>query len=172
VKWPSVSLSKDHPLIESGFGPIGDDLDRTLFAILAKVDRELVALATKLGPERTDERGVGLKLVWMPSGQVELSSFVSGSDNGGHMVDFGVELRPAWFYGHRTGVAGWVIAASVDAHCKHAVDHGGTDTVWNRGDVRRSTPEDAANELLVATIELRKLGTDQPLDHWLSLARD
>ena len=167
-----VSLAKHHPHLEGVFGPLTPKDDRALRATFAEIDEELLALASHLGQRGAGGQGTGLELVWKQSGQLSIASCVGATRNS-IAADFCVELRPAWFYGPpTTGDAGWDVEATIQVDCQHSPDHGGMDLVWERGDIRRRTPAEAAAELLGAAGELRRQGTDYPLEHWQSLTRD
>ena len=157
-----ASLARDHPRIESVFGPLTDDEDATLRSFFAEVDRELQGLAE-------DVRGgtKGLEVIWSRLGQVQVFGDVAARG-----VSFDVGLYPTWCFGNRSGEPGWGIEASIDADCQHSVDHESMDTVWDRGDVEMSTPEAAVRELVEAARQLHRLACEHPLEYWQALAKD
>lgn len=167
----TVSLARKRPRIEGVFGPLTADEDSALRSIMAEVDTELLALGAHLGRSRAGWEGSGLELVWVPSGQLSISSFVGVPVEPGLAVDFYVELRPIWFYGNPDGSIGWVVEASVQADCQHVPSHSSMDTVWDRGEVTRDSPKLAVAELLEAAKELHVLGRQHAPAHWLELAK-
>jgi hypothetical protein len=166
------SLARDRPQIESVFGPLTEAEDQRLRRTLASVDEELLSLAAHFEQDRAGVGGTGLDLRWVKSGQVSIASYVTATVEGGNVVEFYLELRPAWLYGNQTGEAGWCIEASVQADCQHNLDHGGMDTVWDRPETRFSTPIEAVQALAEAARELRTLAEGNPVTYWVSLANE
>jgi hypothetical protein len=168
----TVSLAKARPRLEGVFGPLSVEDDHILRSTLSQADVELLALAEHFGRDGAGWQGTGLELVWYPSGRLAISSFVGAADDAGHAADFCAELHPSWFYGEASGEAAWNIESTIQVDCQHTLDHGGIEGVWDRGEVQRGTPTEAAKELLEAVRLLRRLGTEHPLDYWLAKAKD
>lgn len=166
-----VYLARENPELDEVFGPISRETERRLRLIFGQVDEQLLGLAVRLGHQPDNWAG-GLYLRRFRSGPSSIAGHTGRCITGSQCVQFYVELRPSPINGTDSAEEGWDVEAVVEADCQHAHDHGGLETVWDRGDRRVPTPEDAASELLAAAKQLHELGRQHALDHWLALASD
>jgi hypothetical protein len=83
-----------------------------------------------------------------------------------------VQLHPSRIEDNGEGARRWDIEATIEADCQHRHDHGGLETVWDRGDRQVATPDQAGAELLAAAKQLHDLGRQHSLDHWLAMVSD
>jgi hypothetical protein len=164
----TVAITAERPLLEGVFGPLTPTQDRVIRGAIVEMSFDLVDCATRLGT-RAGWSGAGLELRWMESGQTDIGSFVEADDASGRRVAFVVELRPAWYYGAKTGHSAWEVELSVEVDCQHSPDHG-SHTVFEQ--IRTEvSPEDAVAALHRATATLIDFATNQPLSDWRE-ARD
>jgi hypothetical protein len=164
----AVSLAKQRPLLQGIFGPLEMSEEASLRAILSEVDEELLRLARHFGRDRAGFEGTGLDLQWFRSGQLVLSSDVATGDRDAHAASFLLNLWPSWSHEAASGLAEWIIEATIDVDCQHTDDHGSMETVYDRGQTRTRTPLTAAQELLAAARELVRLAVDHPIEYWTS----
>jgi hypothetical protein len=165
------SLQKNQPHLESVLGPLSAEDDSKIRRILSEVDTVLLEIASHFGRDRAGWEGTGLELSLVQSGQVAISSNVSSSTPKGDCVDFCLELRPSWYFGERSSVLTWDIEFSIEADCRHSVDHSHMHTV-NEVSVRVESAIDAAQKLQAAGLELKRLASEFSLEHWLEMASD
>ncbi|MBK9259281.1 MAG: hypothetical protein IPM54_05540 [Polyangiaceae bacterium] len=166
----SSSLKKYRPHLEAVLGAISAEDDVSIRAILDEVDEILIGVARYFGYERAGWGGTGLDLTWMESGQMAIRSHVGTCLQTG-CVDFRLELRPSWYFGERSSALSWFVEASVAADCSHTDDHSHMHTV-HEVSVHATSAVDASTALRSAAQELKRLATDFPIEHWLSLASD
>jgi hypothetical protein len=165
------SLRNNRPHLESVLGTLSQQDDASVRAMFDEIDGVLLKIARHFGRDGAGWEGTGLELTWMPSGQVDISSHVSCCIDGQKCVDFCIELQPSWYFGERSSPTVWEIATSIEADCQHAVDHRCMHTV-HKTSARALTALDAANTLRAAAIEMHRLATQFPLEHWLQRAGD
>ena len=165
------SLQKNRPHLETVLGPLSSEDDAKIRAIFAEADMLLLEIAHHFHHDRAGWEGTGLELTWAASGQVSISSNVGARVQDGKCVDFGVELRPSWYYGDRSPSLMWEVETEIYADCQHAVDHGSMDLVHETS-TRIANSKEAAAALLSQVRELLALATDFSLAHWLALASD
>jgi hypothetical protein len=146
--------------------------DTQIRSICEAIDAQLLSLAAHFRARRAGWKGTGLELCLLASGQLFISSFVGTTNGDGDAASFGVRLAPSWSLGDRTGKRVWVIEAAIEVDCQHAMDHRAMEEVYDRGDVRATTPVAAANALLQAATDLVQLGISHPIEHWTALAQD
>ena len=168
----SSSIKKTNPKLQSIFGILTPPGDAEIRKILSRTDELLLAFANFFGSKRAGWEGTGLELTWLPSGQVEISSFVETGLDGDHCVSFIVSLLPAWFYGDFPTEQEWRIEAQIYADCQHKVYCGNMHCVYELPSIAYTHPIDAVIALRDTTVELIKLGKDKPLEYWLQLAGD
>ena len=164
----TTSIANMQPLLESVLGPMTNAEDKECRAILAEVDNKLLALARYFGQERAGWEGTGLELTWLPSGQVEINSFVEVWLHDSKCVSFLIELRPTWFYGERTGNSEWEIEAEIYADSPEEVKQSAMARVHGFPVLRAMTPKDAVIALSKATDDLIRLAHDTPLEEWIT----
>jgi hypothetical protein len=167
----SSSLQKNQPHLEAVLGPLSAEDDSKIRTILSDVDTVLLEIASHFGRDRAGWDGTGLELTWIQSGQVGISSYVGACTPKGEWIDFGIELRPSWYFGERSSALKWDVESTVAADCRHAEDHSHMHTV-HEVVVRTESAIDAAMELLNAVRELRRLAMEFPIEHWLELSSD
>src|SRR5262249_2269703 len=166
------SIAKEQPHLQAVFGVLSaadDDLIRNIFR---QTDLSLLELARHFGRQRAGWGGTGLELIWLPSGQIEISSFVGAAPDGSRCVDFLVSLTPTWVYHDFPSELAWDIEAQIQADCQHVIDHRAMHLVHEMPTRRERAPIDAAQALRVMAAELLVLGQSTPLEHWLQLAGD
>ena len=156
--------------MQSVFGILTPSDDIEIRKILDKTDELLLEFARFLGQNHAGWEGTGLDLIWYPSGQIEISSFVGTGSDGDHMVDFIVSLYPTWFYDEFPLEQGWKIEAEVEADCQHKVYCGHMHCVYELPSVISENPIGAVTALHNITAELIQLGKEKPLEYWLQLA--
>jgi hypothetical protein len=166
----SSSLKKYQPHLEPVLGALSVEDDTKIRAILNEVDEIVIAIARHFGHERAGWEGTGLDLTWMESGQMAISSNVCTYAKNGS-VDFRLELRPSWYFGEKSSTLFWVIESSVAADCSHTEDHSHMHTVYEAS-VHSTSAVDASTALRSAALELQRIATDVPIEHWLRLASD
>ena len=132
----------------------------------------LLDFAKHFGVNRAGWEGTGLDLVWFPSGQVNISSFVGAGIDGSHRVDFIVSLNPTWNDADYPAEPAWEIEAEIHADCQHEIDHESMHLVFELPAVTKTRPIDSVEELRNMTAELIRLGKEKPLEYWLQLAGD
>ncbi len=164
------SLQKNRPHLEAVFGPLAFEDDAKIRAIFDQVDAVLLEIAHHYHRDRAVWEGTGLELIWMPSGQVSISSYV-GACVGAECVDFCLELQPSWYFSERSPTLTWEVVTEICADCRHAVDHCSMHTVHETS-TRLANAVEAAAALLSAVRELLRLATDFPLEHWLELTSE
>jgi len=91
-------------------GPLSSEDEASIRAILTEVDGGL-ELARHFGRNRAGWEGTGLELTWMPSGQLDISSFVEAGISGSECVAFSIELRPSWYFNARSSLLTWRLPA-------------------------------------------------------------
>jgi hypothetical protein len=165
------SLQKNRPHLEAVLGALSSEDDAKIRGIFAEVDVVLLQIAHHFHHDRAGWEGTGLELTWAESGQVSINSNVGASVEGGKCVDFGVELRPSWYYGDRSSTLTWEVEAEIYADCQHAVDHSSMDLVHEKSK-RIANSVEAAAALLDLARELLAMATSFPLEHWLELASE
>jgi hypothetical protein len=168
----SSSIQEANPRLQSVFGILTPSDDNKIRKILDSTDRMLLEFAQFFSSNHAGLEGTGLDLVWFPSGQIEISSFVEAGLDSEHRVDFIVSLRPTWFYGDFPLEQGWKVEAEILADCEHNVYCGNMHCVHELPSVTSIYPMDAVTALSDITAELIKLGKEKPLDYWLQLAGD
>jgi hypothetical protein len=168
----SSSIARLRPRLQSVFGLLSLDDDTEIREILSQTDGILLDLAQCFASSRAGWEDTGLDLVWLPSGQIEISSFVGTGLDGSHCVDFVVSLTPVWARGGFPVEPGWEIEAVIQADCQHKIDHRCMHLVHELPAVRKTNPIDAAIALRDMTGELLRLGKDKPITFWLLLAGD
>ena len=159
------SLAKHHAKLEGVFGTLSMSQDEYLRRVLDQVDGELERIAGHVG------NTTGLEMQWSESGQLFISGYVTAGDAESHAATFMVELWPSWVHEEPTGKSEWVVETSIDVDCQHVIDHEGMENVFSRQE-RQQTPESAVDELLNATRQLASLALDNPIDFWMSKAKD
>ena len=132
----------------------------------------LLELAKFFGSNRAGWEGTGLDLTWLPSGQIEIGSFVETGLDGDHRISFIVSLQPTWFYGDFPTEQGWEIKAEIDADCQHKVYCGNMHCVYELPSIICTQPVDAAIALRNMTTDLIQLGKNKSIEYWLQLASD
>ena len=166
------SIKKLSPRLQSVFGVLTPSDDVEIRKVLSDTDEMLLDLAKFFGSNRAGWEGTGLDLAWLPSGQVEIGSFVETGLDGDHRISFAVSLKPAWFYGDFPTEQGWEIKAEIDADCQHKVYCGNMHCVYELPSVTCTHPVDAAIALRNMTADLIQLGRNKPIGYWLQLAGD
>jgi hypothetical protein len=166
------SIAKEQPRLQAVFGLLSAADDDHIRSIFRQTDLSLLELAHHFGRQRAGWKGTGLELVWFPSGQIEISSFVGAALDGSHCVDFLVSLTPTWVYTDFPSELAWDIEAQIQADCQHVIDHRGMHLVHKVPTRHERTPIDAAVTLHDMTAALLVLGKSTPLEHWLQLAGD
>jgi hypothetical protein len=169
----SLSVATERPDLSGVFGRLTAEDARRVSSIFAEVNVQLLGLRAQFDRGRVSGRGTGLDLVAYPNttwcsiqGYVETENVGDGN----HIVSFKVELRPAWRPDEAPINPAWKAGAEISADCQHREYHRSMDLVWDRGDVQQTTPMDTALELLEGARDLRHVGTEQPMEHWLSEA--
>ncbi|CAG0935528.1 hypothetical protein TFLX_04369 [Thermoflexales bacterium] len=166
------SIQKLNPRLQSVFGILTPSDDAEIRKILSDIDVMLLEFAHFFGSNHAGGGGTGLDLVWIPSGQIKISSFVGAGLDGDHIVDFTVSLQPTWFYGDFPTEQGWEIIAEINADCQHKVYCGNMHCVYELPSVTCTHPVDAAIALRNMTADLIQLGKNKPIEYWLQLAGD
>jgi hypothetical protein len=166
----SSSIKNLQPRLQPVFGHLTASDDAEIRSILRNIDEILLEFAQYLGSNRVGWEGTGLDLIWYPSGQIEISSFV-GAGQGSRRVQFIVSLKPIWFFGDFPTENAWEIEAEIHADCQHTIDHE-SHIVHEFPAVRKSHPIDSVIALRDRTIELIQLGKDKAMEYWLQLAGD
>jgi len=166
-------LQKNQPYLDAVFGPLSAEDDSKIRGILSQVDIVLVAIARHFGREGAGWTTTGLELAWMQSGQVSVRSYVeAGAQSGGGCIDFGLELRPSWYFGERSSVLTWDVELAVYADCMHAVDHGYMHTVHEVTVRVGGSAINAATALSIAVQDLKRLAVEVPAERWLEMSSD
>jgi hypothetical protein len=166
------SLARLSPKLQSIFGLINSSDDAKIRTILNNIDGMLLDFAKCLGVNRAGWEGTGLDLIWFPSGQVNISSFIGAGIKGSSLVDFVISLQPTWSRINFPIEPAWMIEAEIYADCQHKIDHESMHLVFQLPIVTKTHPIDAVIELRNVTAELIKLGKEKPLEYWLQLASD
>jgi hypothetical protein len=164
------SLHENRPHLESVLGPLSEQDDVTVRAIFGEVDAVLLELARQFN-SRAGWEGTGLDLVWLPSGQVSIRSYVGKCIDRSKCVDFEIELWPSWIYGRRASTVSWEAEIGVYADCQHAVNCRCMHLVHSATLVT-TTALEAAQALRTQVGELRRWATEFPSEHWLRMAGD
>jgi hypothetical protein len=169
VRVETVVITADAPMLEGVFGPLSDHDDRSLRSALLACGARLsqVAQGFRSGPV---EQAAAMKLRWSPSGQTAIESSVAATDSEGSAVTFNLELRPGWFYGDRTGEAGWVVEVLVEVDCQHSPDCGTMHQAFEHVGSAASLDEVIAR-VEEATSEVVRLA-ELPLADWVAMGRD
>lgn len=167
----TFSLKKNRPHLESVLGPLSEQEDAKIRAVLDEVDDVLLEIARHFHLDGAGWEKTGLELTSMASGQVEICSHIGASIDPENCVDFCVELRPSWYFGQRSSSLTWVVTTEICADCHHAVSHSSMDSVHETS-ASAVSPVEAVATLLAATQDLLHRATDFPLAHWLELASD
>ena len=146
------SLTEHHPKLEGVFGTLSMSQDEYLRRVLDQVDGELGRIAGHVG------NTTGLEMQWSESGQLFISGYVTAGDAESHAATFMVELWPSWVHEEPTGKSEWVVETSIDVDCQHVIDHEGMYPL----------------RVGVNTIgrQLASLALDNPIDFWMSKAKD
>jgi hypothetical protein len=168
----SSSIKKLNPRLQSVFGHLTQSEDIEIRKILDGTDKLLLEFAHFLGRDHAGWEGTGLDLIWLPSGQIDISSFVSAGLDGDHKVDFIVSLHPTWIYGDFPDEEGWQVEAEIEADCQHKIYCGYMHGVFELPPVIRKSPIEAVTALHNITAELIQLGKERPIEYWLQLAGD
>jgi len=166
------SIANLQPRLQAIFGLLSVADDTQIRSIFRQTDEHLLELAQHFGSHRAGWEGTGLELVWLPSGQIEVSSFVGTGLDGSHRVDFIVSLTPTWASSDFPTEAAWEIEAQIQADCQHTTNHRSMHLVHELPTRRRSYPIDSALALRDMAAELLILGRDTPIEYWLQLAGD
>jgi len=144
--------------------------DTEIRKVLSSTDEILLEFANFFGANRVGWEGTGLDLIWNPSGQIEISSFIETGIDGNHCVSFIVSLQPTWFYGDFPTQQEWIIQAEIYADCQHKVYCGNMHCVYELPSITSTHPIDSVVALRKMTTELMQLGKEKPLEYWLKLA--
>ena len=166
------SIARLNPKLQAVFGFLTAAEDTELRNIIRDIDEALLEFAQYYGLDRAGWEGTGLDLMWFPSGQVALSSFISTGIDGSDRVDFLVSLKPAWVDGDFPTEPAWEIEADVYADCQHEIDHKCMHLVDELTVIRKTNPIEAVIALRDVTKELYQLAQDKPIEYWLNLAGD
>jgi hypothetical protein len=166
----SSSIKRLSPKFQSVFGLLTPSDDAEIRNILNSVDEMLLEFAKYFGSNRAGWEGTGLDLIWFPSGQTKISSFVgAGIDD---RVDFIVSLQPTWFYNDFPTKQEWAIEATIDADCQHKVYCGNMHCVRELPSLTSTNPIDSVKALRSMTTALIQLGKEKPIEYWFQLAGD
>jgi len=166
------SIKKIKPRLQSVFGILTQSDDAEIRSILQSADEMLLGFAKFLGSKRAGWEGTGFELAWLPSGQIEIGSFVETELNGEHCVSFTVSLQPTWFYSDFPTEPGWEIEAKIYTDCQHKVNCGNMHCVYEFPPVTAKRPVEAVRALRDMTERLIRLGREKPIEYWLQLAGD
>ena len=166
----SSSIAKLSPRLQSVFGLLSVEDDTKIRIILGEINKILLEFAQHFGLNRAGWEGTGLDLVWNPSGQVQISSFIGAGLDGNRCADFIVSLQPGWVYSDFPSEQIWEIEAQIYADCQHKIDHWSMHLVHDLPTVHKTNPIDAVETLRDMTAELVQLGKEKPLEFWLNLA--
>ncbi|QOV88507.1 hypothetical protein [Humisphaera borealis] len=163
------SLRKNKLHLESVLGPLSDQDDQCVRALLDEVAEVLLQIAGHFGHDEARCDGVGFELASYASGQVAIRGHVGACIDSSRCVAFCIELRPSWYFGQRSSTAAWEVITEIEADCDahahgmHAVHHSST---------RADRVFEAVVLLRVAVQDLLRHATEVPLSHWLKLATD
>lgn len=166
------SLKNLDPKLQAIFGILSKSNDAEIRKILNSTDEKLLGFAKFIGSNRAGWEGTGLELVWFPSGQIEISSFVETGIDSGNCVSFIVSLQPTWCYDNFPNGQEWKIEAEIYADCQHKTRCASMHLVYKLPSVICKHPVDSALALFNITEELIQLGKEKPLEHWFRLAGD
>jgi hypothetical protein len=168
----SSSIKKEKPRLQPIFGILTQSDDDEIRSIFQGADEMLLNFAEFLGSKRAGWEGTGFELTWLPSGQIEISSFVESGLDGDHCVSFGISLRPAWFDGSFPQEPEWQVAGEVNADCQHTNYCGHMHCVYDFPPITATHPVEAVRALRDMTEQVIQLGKEKPIEYWLQLTED